>query len=202
MYRPEIPAMLANPQRAARRERRRGGLSFGYFSLAIQRKVTRTFGAKRFFLEPINILRQPQDAEARYRISVCDSLQCSVSSKRVSHLTQSESVSRLTHESLFFACAKKSNQKKTHPGGTPTLRVGSHAVREFPEGTSMCRPETARVVRAAPMGFNPPCMPFLRGPNKAIARATRTASFMSTAPRFAQGKRLTTQQQQRAPHAA
>ncbi|HLM54244.1 MAG TPA: hypothetical protein VK325_11815 [Pseudoxanthomonas sp.] len=220
MYRPQIPEMLANPQRAARRARRRGGLSFGYFSLATQRKVTRTCGAKGFLLEPINIVRQPQGAEARYRISVRDLLQCPASSKGVPRLTQGKSVprlpqgrggprlpqgksaSRLTRESLFFACAKKSNQKKAHPGGTPTLRVGSHAGREFPEGTSMCRPETARVVRAVPMGFDPPCMPFLRGPNRAIARATRTAPFLGAALRFAQEKKLRTQQQQRAPHAA
>ena len=57
----------------------------------------------------------------------------------------------LTRESLFFACAKKSNQKKAHPGDAPsTLRAaGPQAGPEFSEGTSMCRPKTARIVRAA-----------------------------------------------------
>ncbi|WP_411831925.1 hypothetical protein [Pseudoxanthomonas mexicana] len=52
-------------------------------------------------------------------------------------------------ESLFFACAKKSNQKKAHPGGTPALCAGACADREFFEGTSMYLRKTARVLRAA-----------------------------------------------------
>ncbi|WP_420009031.1 hypothetical protein [Xanthomonas sacchari] len=65
-------------------------------------------------------------------------------------------LSRLARESLFFACAKKSNQKKAHPGGTPSaLRApGAQADRTFFGGTSMCRRKTARVLRAAPAGFS------------------------------------------------
>lgn len=57
----------------------------------------------------------------------------------------------LSRESLFFACAKKNNQKKAHPGGAPSaLRAtGSQAGPEFSEGTSMCHPKTSRIVRAA-----------------------------------------------------
>ncbi|HET6784273.1 MAG TPA: hypothetical protein VFH12_10595 [Pseudoxanthomonas sp.] len=57
----------------------------------------------------------------------------------------------LSRESLFFACAKKSNQKKAHPGGAPSaLRAaGPQAGPEFSEGTSMCRPKTSRIVRDA-----------------------------------------------------
>jgi len=65
----------------------------------------------------------------------------------------------LSRESLFFACAKKSNQKKAHPGVAPNaLRAsGSPALREFAEGTSMYRPrhsnkKLTRVLRAAPDG--------------------------------------------------
>ncbi|WP_226977962.1 hypothetical protein, partial [Xanthomonas sp. LMG 12461] len=65
-------------------------------------------------------------------------------------------LSRLARESLFFACAKKSNQKKAHPGGTPSaLRApGAQADRTFFGGTSMCRRKTARILRAAPAGFS------------------------------------------------
>ena len=57
----------------------------------------------------------------------------------------------LSRESLFFAGAKKSNQKKAHPGAAPSaLRAaGSQAGPEFSEGTSVCRPKTSRIVRAA-----------------------------------------------------
>src|SRR5690606_28003779 len=57
----------------------------------------------------------------------------------------------LTRESLFFVWPKKSNQKKGHPGGAPSaLRAaGPQAGSEFSEGTSLCRPKTARIVRAA-----------------------------------------------------
>ncbi|WP_394687851.1 hypothetical protein [uncultured Xanthomonas sp.] len=69
---------------------------------------------------------------------------------------QVQVLSRLARESLFFACAKKSNQKKAHPGGTPSaLRApGAQADRTFFGGTSMCRRKTARVLRAAPAGFS------------------------------------------------
>ena len=86
---------------------------------------------------------------------------------------QPKSVSRGTRESLFFACAKKSNQKKAHPGSAPTLRVGSQSDWEFSEGTSMCRPRHSnkklpRVVRGAPEGFYPAGLPRFRGPMKAV----------------------------------
>ncbi|MDR6672942.1 hypothetical protein [Xanthomonas sp. 1678] len=59
--------------------------------------------------------------------------------------------------SLFFACAKKSNQKKAHPGGAPSaLRAtGPQAGWEFSEGTSMCLPKTTRILRVAPFGVVP-----------------------------------------------
>lgn len=57
----------------------------------------------------------------------------------------------LSRESLFFACAKKSNQKKAHPDGAPSAlcAAGPQAGPEFSEGTSMCRPKTSRFLRAA-----------------------------------------------------
>ena len=42
-------------------------------------------------------------------------------------------------ESLYFACAKKSNQKKAHPVLAPSAlgAPGPHAIREFFKGTSL-----------------------------------------------------------------
>ncbi len=51
---PRIPAGHEDPERIARRARRRGVLSFGYFSLHKQRKVTRARqGVKRSRIAPI-----------------------------------------------------------------------------------------------------------------------------------------------------
>ncbi len=55
----------------------------------------------------------------------------------------------LTRESLFFVWPKKSNQKKGHPGGAPTLRVGSQSEWEFSNGTSVCLSKTAHILCAA-----------------------------------------------------
>ena len=40
---------------------------------------------------------------------------------------------------------------------------GAQAAQEFPDGTSVCLPETARIVRAAPAGFDPSRLPRLTG---------------------------------------
>ena len=63
---------------------------------------------------------------------------------------------------------KKSNQKKGHPGGTPSaLRAaGAQSPREFSEGTSLCPPKTLRIVRSAPAGFYPSRLPCPGGPMK------------------------------------
>ena len=81
---------------------------------------------------------------------------------------EGKSVSRCRREPLFFACAKKSNQKKSHPGGTPSApcATGPQAGREFSEGTSMCPPKTLRIVRSAPAGFYPSRLPCPGGPMK------------------------------------
>ncbi len=54
----------------------------------------------------------------------------------------------------FFARAKKVTKEST-PFLAPALRAGPRSRREFPDGTSMCLPETARIVRAAPFGGLP-----------------------------------------------
>ena len=73
----------------------------------------------------------------------------------------------LTRESLFFVWPKKSNPKKGHPGGTPfALRAtGARWLREFSEGTSLCRPKTARIVRAA-LRVYPATIAVPQGPRK------------------------------------
>ena len=80
----------------------------------------------------------------------------------------------LTRESLFFACAKKSNQKKAHPGGAPSaLRAaGSQAGPEFSEGTSMCPPKTTRIVRAALRVF-PDMLAAPKGPRSSNSNSKR-----------------------------
>ncbi|UYC13904.1 hypothetical protein [Xanthomonas sp. CFBP 8445] len=63
---------------------------------------------------------------------------------------------RALRESLFFACAKKSNQKKHTPGrAAPRCARGPRTRREFSEGTSMCLPKTTRILRVAPHGVLP-----------------------------------------------
>jgi hypothetical protein len=80
----------------------------------------------------------------------------------------------LTRESLFFACAKKSNQKKAHPGGAPSaLRAAdSQAGPEFSEGTSMCPPKTARIVRAA-LRVYPSLLAAPKGPRSSNSNSKR-----------------------------
>ena len=59
---------------------------------------------------------------------------------------------------VLLSCVAKKVSKEGHPVGPPsTLRAaGSQACGAFPEGTSLCRPETSRIVRAALRVFAPP----------------------------------------------
>ena len=59
---------------------------------------------------------------------------------------------------LTFLCAAKEkvSKRKAAPGGTPALRAGPQAGREFFEGTSLSLRKTAHVLCAAPAGFYPP----------------------------------------------
>jgi hypothetical protein len=61
-----------------------------------------------------------------------------------------------------LSCVAKKVTKEGHPvGPSATLRAAdAQAGGAFPEGTSLCRPETARIVRAALRVFAPPaCRP-------------------------------------------
>jgi hypothetical protein len=61
-----------------------------------------------------------------------------------------------TEALLFFACAKKSRQKKHPPAVRPPLRGGCAVpVGIFGRGI-LPRPKTAHVLCAAPAGFYPP----------------------------------------------
>ena len=65
--------------------------------------------------------------------------------------------------------------------------LGPQAGREFPEGTSMRYPETARIVRAAPAGSYPSRLPRLTGiygqsQSQAYLPVFHAYSFFSTDP--------------------
>ena len=89
----------------------------------------------------------------------------------------------LARESLFFACAKKSNQKKAHPGGTPfaLCATGSQAGSEFSEGTSVCRPKTARIVRAA-LRVYPATLAVPQGPRRSKSGSNGNGKIKGSPP--------------------
>ncbi len=74
-------------------------------------------------------------------------------------------------ESLFFACAKKSNQKKAPPASRPPrdARRVRGVAGNFRKGL-LPHPETAHVLCAAPMGFCPVPTAARKGTRKATAR--------------------------------
>ncbi|MRG99088.1 hypothetical protein GIY21_02120 [Xanthomonas sontii] len=79
---------------------------------------------------------------------------------------------RALRELLFFACAKKSNQKKHTPGrAAPRCARGPRTRREFSEGTSMCLPKTTRILRVAPHGVLPAVSASPYGGLRATAKA-------------------------------
>ena len=59
---------------------------------------------------------------------------------------------------VLLSCVAKKVSKEGHPAGPPSAlcAAGSQSGGAFPEGTSMCRPETSRVVRAALRVFASP----------------------------------------------
>ena len=94
----------------------------------------------------------------------------------------------LTRESLFFACAKKSNQKKAHPGDAPSaLRAaGPQAGPEFSEGMSMCPPKTARILRAARWVY--PCLlAASKGPRNSSNSRCGLKGHIPSSPSFVPG---------------
>ena len=75
--------------------------------------------------------------------------------------------------------------KEGHPNGpSSTLRVpDAQAGVAFPEGTSMCRPETSRIVRAALRVFAPP---------DCRASTGRVEKIKSIVPKMSNAKNLDT----------
>ncbi|MDR7070758.1 hypothetical protein J2X02_003627 [Pseudoxanthomonas japonensis] len=65
---------------------------------------------------------------------------------------------------LFFACAKKSKQKKHTPAVRPPQAAGSQSRREFSCRASCPVRKRRTSLCAAPAGFYPPRLPDLRGP--------------------------------------
>ena len=87
----------------------------------------------------------------------------------------------LTRESLFFVWPKKSNQKKGHPGGAPTLRVGSQSEWEFSNGTSVCLSKTAHILCAA-LRVLPTPIAAPQGPRTSKSRSDSKIKIRSTPP--------------------
>ncbi len=91
----------------------------------------------------------------------------------------------LPRASLFFACAKKSNQKKHTPGGVP---FASRRVRNrsgnFRKGHPAPAENGARPVRR-PAGLTRPACHALTGAREAKAGATTTAVAFKHSPAFA-----------------
>ncbi len=141
---PKIPATLAHPQRAARRARRRGGLSFGYFSLATQRKVTCAPAQHAFALSCFNF-------------SAADSDTCCIATAESNSFRADARVTFL----LWKRKVTKRNPPRRH---AMRCAQGSQSAQEFLEGTSVCHPKTPRIVRDA-LRVYPPRLPCLKGIN-------------------------------------
>ncbi|TXD42417.1 hypothetical protein TR80_014395 [Xanthomonas campestris] len=109
----KISAWLAYPERAARRGARTGVCFFGYFLCTSNESNSTPAGGRK--------------------LCTCLEVLCLLQANKSTAFTP------YGRESLFFACAKKSNQKKAHPVLAPSaLRApGPHAIREFFKGTSL-----------------------------------------------------------------
>ena len=59
---------------------------------------------------------------------------------------------------VLLSCVAKKVSKESHPisPSVPLRETDSQSGGAFPEGTSLCRPETSRIVRAALRVFAPP----------------------------------------------
>ena len=82
----------------------------------------------------------------------------------------------LAHELLFFACAKKSNQKKAHPGGTPAAsQQVRHRGGNFPKPPPAAR-KTAHLHVRRPCGVSPASLAVPQGPREAQQQRQLPAS--------------------------
>ena len=105
------PAGGVNPTRVARWVRRQGVLSFGYLFFARAKKSSSLPKGGR---KPL-ILLMPLS---------CLSVMEKKGNSQGKSLTIKLSLLLRRSESLFFACAKKSNQKKAEPGRDPAGCAG------------------------------------------------------------------------------
>ncbi|WP_267103481.1 hypothetical protein [Xanthomonas sacchari] len=111
------PRCIRGPGARSAEGARQGALSFGYFSLREQRKVTRPQGRK-----PLLLLRVCVSNEKSRRSGFSRDLHGKACSRLKPLLQKNvEAGAKLSPggELLFFACAKKSNQKKAHPASRP-----------------------------------------------------------------------------------
>ncbi|WP_146095613.1 hypothetical protein [Xanthomonas sacchari] len=121
-----MPVVAADPERVSAEGALRGVLSFGYFSLHKQRKVTRVSGSCCFDALRNSGFRRDIDRQAEHLSRLKPLLQ--VPLVRHAKIKQQQQLSPCG-ELLFFARAKKSNQKKARPASRPprcALRVRVH----------------------------------------------------------------------------
>jgi len=115
----------------------------------------------RVFPKSLNFYQKPKQLNAR--------------SKALKATSQSF---RSLSELLFFACAKKSNQKKAHPGlrAPPATRSGSVPPAEFFDRTSLSCQKTRTSMCVALTGFTAgSTATALWGPKSGRAKTTATA---------------------------
>ena len=69
---------------------------------------------------------------------------------------------------VLLSCVAKKVSKEGHPVGpsVPLRETDPQSGGVFPEGTSVCRPETSRIVRAALRVFAPPACRASKGVKK------------------------------------
>ncbi|WP_369977709.1 hypothetical protein [Xanthomonas bundabergensis] len=89
-------------------------------------------------------------------------------------------------ESLFFACAKKSNQKKAHPAVCPRYARVRAGTRHFSKAHP-CACEKRRASCAPPFGFLPRACATPKGPGKAEAKSNSQGNTVTgmTVPKAA-----------------
>ncbi len=174
---PRIPVMDADPERVSAEGARQGVLSFGYFSLHKQRKVTRR-KAKAFLLHLLSLshlhlllLRRPMDCRSGLRRDMHDRLRWS----RLKPLLQTFSPDIQTSSNskgfrpfgrVTFLCSRKekvTKRKRALPCALRAARSGSADAPGIRGRGILPLPRTAYIHVRRPSGFSPVHPPLRKG---------------------------------------